>query len=145
MNNNSHYTFNEGKIILPENYIDRTVHALIDDISNKPGINISRDKLSDNQTLDDYLDEQYQQLIAKMVGWEQEPRKQIFLGEDRIPGQEITFSFLRQPEHRLWQKQAVFVIGDKDVLVFSLSKVSAFDENDQSLLDGMLQSFIPNT
>ncbi|MGE9553321.1 DcrB-related protein [Erwinia amylovora] len=144
MNNNGYYTFNEGKVILPENYVDRTVHALTDITSVMPGINISRDKLSEKQTLTEYLDEQYQQLIPKMRGWEQEPRKPVFLGAGRIPGEEITFSFLRPPEHRLWQKQAVFVLGDDDVLVFSLSKVSAFDENDQNLLDGMLKSFVAN-
>lgn len=144
MNNKPYYTFNEGKVILPDNYVDRTVHALAAVSPVMPGINISRDKLSDDQTLTQFLDEQYQQLIPKMHGWEQEPRKPVFLGAERIPGEEITFSFLRPPEQRLWQKQAVFVIGDKDVLVFSLSKVSVFDENDQKLLDDLLESFVTN-
>ncbi|MEW5290394.1 MULTISPECIES: DUF1795 domain-containing protein [Erwinia] len=144
MKNNRYYHLSEGKITLPDNYIDRTINTIIDKNSIMPAINISRDKLGYNQLLTDYITQQYQQLIPKLSGWKEEPRTPAYLGAGRLQGTEVTFSFLRQPEQRLWQKQAIFVLEDNDVLIFSLSKSTEFDEQDKIMLDNLLQSFTPH-
>ncbi|CAI1986024.1 Uncharacterized conserved protein [Serratia quinivorans] len=50
----SRCTFTEGSVALPEGYSDRTVNVLLagDDIS--PSLNISRDALQPDETLNGY-------------------------------------------------------------------------------------------
>lgn len=135
-------TMNEGVICLPKNYVDRTVNVISDITSTLPNVNISRDVIIAGSTLSKYIDQQLKMLLPNLSGCQEEPRKTTFLCGPQITGTEINYNFLRQRNQRMWQKQAVFLLNQSDIIIFSLAKDSAFNEQDEALLADVLRSFV---
>jgi len=142
MSDNSYCIIKEGQFRLPENFVDRSINVIADMTASRPSINISRDTLGANaSSLEEYVNQQLSILISKLTGWHEKPRKPVYLGTTAISGEEINYNFLRQPNQRMWQKQAVFLLNKTDILIFTMSKLDAFNEQDDALLNEVLQSF----
>lgn len=135
-------TMNEGVICLPKNYVDRTVNVISDITSTLPNVNISRDVMIAGSTLSKYIDQQLKMLLPNLPECQEEPRKTAFLCGPQITGTEINYNFLRQRNQRMWQKQAAFLLNQSDIIIFSLAKESAFNEQDEALLADVLRSFV---
>ncbi|MGL6017129.1 MAG: DcrB-related protein [Gibbsiella quercinecans] len=135
--------FNEGRVRLPAGYIDRTINIIADRLSQLPPVNISRDLMGSAADLNGYIEGQLNLLKPKVSGWQEDPRREVVLGNSVNHGIEIAYSFLRPDNQRVWQLQAIFTFNHRDVIIFSSSKGSAFNEKDRQRFHLLLKSFIP--
>ncbi|TFZ50674.1 DUF1795 domain-containing protein [Serratia proteamaculans] len=136
----SRCTFTEGSVALPEGYSDRTVNVLLagDDIS--PSLNISRDALQPDETLNGYITRQLETLSVSLKGWVLKGREPVTLGRGGLPGESVHASYLRDGK-RIWQRQAVFALTDGRVLVFTLAQPRKLAPQDEALLLQVLDSY----
>lgn len=87
----SRCTFTEGSVALPEGYSDRTVNVLLagDDIS--PSLNISRDVLQPDETLNGYITRQLETLSLSLKGWVLKGREPVTLGRSGLSGESVLY------------------------------------------------------
>lgn len=140
MPDDSRCTFTEGSVTLPEGYSDRTVNVLLAGDDASPSLNISRDTLRPDETPADYITRQLETLSGSLKGWVLKGREAAQLGEERLPGECVSASYLRDGQ-RIWQRQAVFTPGEGRVLVFTLAQPRKLSSRDDALLQGVLASY----
>lgn len=69
--------FNDGSVILPEGYQDRTVNVFISAQPAAAGVNISRDILADGETAAAYIDRQLLLLDQQLTDWKLQERQPV--------------------------------------------------------------------
>ncbi|EOI3546313.1 DcrB-related protein [Cronobacter dublinensis] len=140
----SRCAFSEGSVSLPDGYRDRTVNVLLagDDFSSS--LNISRDALQPDEALADYITRQLEDLSQGLKGWVLKKREPAALGKDQlqVQGECVHASYLRDGK-RVWQRQAVFALQERRVLVFTLAHTRKLLPQDDALLQQVLDSYQP--
>jgi len=132
--------FNHGSVILPEGYQDRTVNVFISEQPAAPGVNISRDILADGETAAAYIDRQLLLLNQQLTDWKLQERQPVWLGDQLLSG-ECALTNYRYDSRRIWQQQAIFAVGQTQLLVFTLSKSNPLNDSDTQLFSSLLGSF----
>lgn len=140
MPDDSRCTFTEGSVTLPEGYSDRTVNVLLAGDDASPSLNISRDTLRPGEAAADYITRQLETLSGSLKGWVLKGREAAVLGGERLPGECVSASYLRDGQ-RIWQRQAVFTPGEGRVLVFTLAQPRRLSPQDEALLQRVLASY----
>lgn len=140
--NTQAFIINEGALTLPEGYQDRTVNVFTVPGSNAPALNISRDSLKDSETLSEYIVRQLTLMAKHLKGWKQGDRLAATLGDNLFDGEFIDASYLRDGK-RVYQRQAVFALDNRLVMVFTQTSSAQLTESDQTLLTELLHSFHP--
>lgn len=132
--------FNHGSVILPEGYQDRTVNVFISEQPAAPGVNISRDILADGETATAYIDRQLLLLNQQLTDWKLQERQAVWLGDQLLAGECVHTNY-RYDSRRIWQQQAIFAVGQTQLLVFTLSKSNPLNDSDTQLFSCLLGSF----
>jgi hypothetical protein len=140
--NTQAFIINEGALTLPEGYQDRTVNVFTVPGSNAPALNISRDSLKDSETLSEYIVRQLALMAKHLKSWKQGERLAATLGDNLFHGEFIDASYLRDGK-RVYQRQAVFALDNRLVMVFTQTSSAQLNESDQTLLTELLHSFHP--
>lgn len=136
----SRCTFTEGSVMLPEGYSDRTVNVLLAGDAASPSLNIARDALQPDESLAAYITRQLDTLSHSLKGWVLKGREPAGLGQDAQPGECVYASYLRDGK-RIWQRQAIFALQDRHVLVFTLAHTRKLTPQDDGLLQQLLASY----
>ncbi|WP_017347826.1 DcrB-related protein [Pantoea sp. A4] len=134
--------FTEGSVTLPDGYRDRTVNVLIATDETSPALNISRDSLNPGEDLAAYVTRQLASLADGLKGWAEKERAPAVLGDNVLQGEQVLATYLRSGQ-RVWQRQAVFVVGGDTVLVFTLAVTRKLTTEDENLLAQVLLSYTP--
>ncbi|MGU3525042.1 DcrB-related protein [Enterobacteriaceae bacterium C23F] len=141
---NQRCVFTEGSITVPEGLTDRSINMLGDAQSRLPPINITRDYLATHQDLAGYIQQQVSTLTRQVSGWQAKGQRTISLGDNAACGILLNYSFLRTDGLRLMHQQAVFLLGGRQILVFTTMKGSPFSEADNRRFLAAISSFRPH-
>lgn len=133
--------FSEGTIALPQGYCERTINTFADIHAKQPPITLSRDRLGNHNSVEEYIASQLSILQKQTKEWVQAPCEEAVLGDGLASGMMIAYNFLRPDNIRMFQKQAVFTLDMEHLLIFSLSRASALTEADTQRFTALLQSF----
>lgn len=136
---NTFCLFNEGLVVLPDGYTDRTINVLVPQ-GAAPSFNISRDEMQENDTITAYIDKQLNLMEKHLKGWKQTERKTCALGEELIQGECVHASYINEGK-RIWQQQAVFNTHERHILVFSMTSAAKLSESDSLTYETLLKNF----
>ncbi|QKJ85174.1 DUF1795 domain-containing protein [Paramixta manurensis] len=131
---------NEGKVILPNGYVDRTAHVFTPVVPGAGAINITRDVLNVGDTPAAYIERQLALLTQHLKSWQLQQRAPVWLGDRLIEGERLQASFERDGV-QIYQQQAIFGLGENRLLAFSMMQSSAPGEQDIAAFNQLLQSF----
>jgi len=131
---------NEGQVILPDGYQDRTVNIFTSFAKEAPSFAVSRDSLDPNEALAAYIDRQLAQMQQHLKQWQQSARCPTALGENLSHGEMVYGSYQRSGR-QVWQQQAVFNPQGAHVLVFTMTATVVLTEADSVLFHSLLKSF----
>ncbi|KDB06074.1 hypothetical protein LIG30_4462 [Burkholderia sp. lig30] len=139
---NSHYTFEEGSIALPDGFEDRTtnVFVLTNAALSPINFNITRDTLLPDEGLTAYLDRQLVLLRKNLPGYALTRREPVTLGNGEITGEQFSAT-QKHGAQTIHQRQAAFIHQPGRVLVFSCTGVRSFGEKQDAMWHDWLASF----
>lgn len=124
--------FTEGSITLPAGYEDRTTNLFVPgNTQTQANLNVARDWMKPEETLDTYVDRQLSLLKAQLAGHRVITREPVRLGSR---GEEDTGALngIRIDAHykngklTIYQRQAAFEVEPRRALVFTASKANSF-------------------
>ncbi|MCW1834747.1 MULTISPECIES: DcrB-related protein [Pantoea] len=130
--------FTEGMLTLPAGYQDRTVNVFT--APGQPPLNLSRDRTEEGENLSDYVTRQTALMAQHLKGWKLLSRDTAVPGNDLGQGEVVEATYLRGGK-RVSQRQAVFVLPDTQVLVFTVSADGPLTDPDRDVLNDLLLSF----
>jgi len=131
---------NEGQVILPDGYQDRTVNIFTSFAKDAPSFTVSRDSLEPNEALAAYINRQLAQMQQHLKQWQQSERCPATLGENLSHGEIVHGSYQRNGR-QVWQQQAVFNLQGAHILVFTMTATVMLTEADSALFDSLLKRF----
>jgi hypothetical protein len=137
------FHFDEGSVLLPTGYEDRTVNSFVPaNPQRDPNLGISRDWLLDGETLSDYVARQLALVKKKLPGYEASPPTAVGLGSGThgVAGLAVQASY-RSGSLIVHQRQAAFALSTKRVLVFTLSSPRPLDTAADALWAAWLAGF----
>jgi hypothetical protein len=136
-------TLDEGSVALPQGFDDRTTNLFVPaDPQNEPNLGISRDWLTEGESLAAYVDRQLALLKRRLPGHKTLSRtaEQLGQGEATLTGERID-SHYRSGAQTVRQRQAVFLVAPKRALIFTATSPRNFDEQFEALWRSWLESF----
>ncbi|PWC09425.1 DcrB-related protein [Brenneria corticis] len=139
------YTLQEGTFSLfPAAWQDTTLNILRDDASGLSVV-VSRGPIPDGSDLERELLRQWDTLRPQMGDITQSDFIRVNVGPERaIPAVEVETAFERSGQ-RLWQKQlAVQTSGKRVLLLFTLSALRPFNEDDAQRWENLKSSLALN-
>ncbi|HEI3539040.1 TPA: DUF1795 domain-containing protein [Escherichia coli] len=140
MSESERCVFSEGSVSLPAGYNERTVNVLVAGDEYSPSLTISRDNARHGELLPDYIARQLAVLSGNLKGWVLNRREPVSLGNGQWAGERVDASYLRDGQ-RIWQQQAVFMLQDSRILVFTLTHNRKLSQQDTTLLRQVLDSY----
>ncbi|PHM53886.1 DcrB-related protein [Xenorhabdus sp. KK7.4] len=131
--------FTEGSITIPEGYQEQTVNIII--APNLPALNIGRDQLNEEEDLTSYLIRQKELLKKSLRDWQFLEEGEAVLGDNLLQGSLLLSRYRPKKGQQVYQYQAVFLLDEKKVLIFTMSSQQAFTESQRQWLHDCLESF----
>ena len=132
--------FTEGSITLPAGYFDQTVNVYRTPDASLPAYSITRDRLPQGATLAVYIKRQLDLMEKHLPGWQQPNRDSVWLGERQIQGELIVSTYQREGK-MVCQQQAIFEVGNAQILVFTQTKNFMLTEAEKAQFNAILASF----
>ena len=139
------YTLQEGSFSLfPAGWQDASMNILRDEQSGLSVV-VSRGIIPDGSNAEQEFHRQWEMLRAHMGEISQSAFSPVMAGPQRdLPGTEVETAFERNGQ-RLWQKQLAVQVQDKPVLLlFTLSALRPFTEEDAARWEAIKQSLTLN-
>ncbi|CZV39815.1 DcrB-related protein [Enterobacter hormaechei] len=139
------YTLQEGSFSLfPAAWQDNSMNIIRDDESGLSVV-VSRGVIPDGSNYEQEFHRQWDVLRSQMGEIAQSEFQHVKAGPDgKINGLEVETTFDRNGQ-RLWQKQLAVQTPDKPVLmIFTLSALKAFTEEDEARWSALKQSLTLN-
>ncbi len=139
------YQLQEGSIVLPEGFQDRTVNMFVlgSSVPAPLSITLSRDTLLPNEVLKTYVDRQLILLASKLRGYTLLGRKAALLSAlQPVEGVQVD-AYYMSDGRPLYQRQAVFPVSEQRALVFSVTSQGDFSPEQNSDWLQLLASFQP--
>jgi hypothetical protein len=138
------YFINEGSVVLPDSFLDRTTNIFIRHEPGQPQLNfnIARDTVKEKETIQDYVSRQIGLLKQNMAGYKLQNRTEATLGkgDEAVTGEQIEATY-KSGGQTIYQRQAAFLISPGWALIFSASSAKVFDEYLHALWKDWLVSF----
>lgn len=133
------YHINEGTFELPDAWSDRSMNVFTPDESENPEWNIvvSRDKLDEGETLDDYLGKQIEELPKALPRFQVQSNEEITVND--YPARRVVSTWVGE-KGTLRQKQIVLV-KDGSSLVFTFTVLERLHQKHARVLDEFIESF----
>ncbi|MEE4732781.1 DUF1795 domain-containing protein [Pseudomonas alliivorans] len=141
------YQLQEGCITLPKGFSDRTVNMFVlgQNIPAPLSITLSRDIHLQGEDLNTYLQRQLKLLTSRLRSYTVLARKAIFTSNANLePGMEIEAYYLNEA-HTIHQRQAAFMIGGGQVLVFSYIRQADFTDQQNRDWTDLMANFTPRS
>jgi hypothetical protein len=134
------YHINEGTFDLPDDWSDRSMNIFTPDESENPEWNIvvSRDKLAEDVTLTDYLENQLTEMPKALPRFRLISNEEIAIND--VPAREVVSTWIGDGG-TVRQKQVVFVIESKS-LVFTFTVLERLFSQYSTVLDDFVKTFI---
>jgi hypothetical protein len=132
------FHFDEGHLLLPAGYEDRTVNSFVPaDPQTQPNLSIARDRFAAGETLPAYVARQLALMKRKLPGHKAAEPVGMALGAAGLPGLVVQATY-RSGATTVHQRQAAVAISAERVLVFTMSSARAFDAAAETLWAGWL-------
>ncbi|MDQ2746658.1 MAG: DUF1795 domain-containing protein [Acidobacteriota bacterium] len=133
------YHINEGTFDLPDEWMDRSMNIFTPDASDTPEWNIvvSRDKLDEGETLEDYLEKQLEEMPKALPRFQLKSNEEITV--DDYPARKVISTWIGE-KGTLRQKQIVLVKDGKS-LVFTFTVLERLNNKYENVLDNFIESF----
>lgn len=141
------YQLQEGCITLPKGFSDRTVNMFVlgQDVPAPLSITLSRDIHLQGEDLNAYVQRQLKLLTSRLRSYTVLARKAISTSNVNLdPGIEIEAYYLNET-HTIHQRQAAFMIGGGQVLVFAYTGQTDFTEQQNRDWTDLIASFTPKS
>lgn len=127
------FQFDEGTVLFPTGYEDRTVNTFVPpDPQRQPNLSIARDRFEPGETLPDYVTRQLALMKKRLPGYKAAPPTGIALEGAGTSGLVVNATY-RSGTTTVHQRQAAFAITAERALVFTMSSARAFDAAAESL------------
>ncbi|CAI2537371.1 Uncharacterized conserved protein [Serratia ficaria] len=139
------YELQEGSIVLPTGFQDRTVNMFVlgASIPAPLSITISRDMLLPAEALKAYVDRQIKMLASKLRGYTVLGKKNVLLSTSApIDGVQIDAYYMTDGRP-FYQRQAAFLIEPGRAIIFSTTAQADFSSEQNQDWINLLASFQP--
>lgn len=133
------YHINEGTFELPDDWTDRSMNIFTPDESENPEWNIviSRDKLKEGETLEEYVSGQLEEMPKALPRFRLVSEKETEI--NNIPGKEVISTWIGDAG-TVRQKQIIFIKNSKS-LVFTFTVLERLHLRYENKLDEFVESF----
>lgn len=141
MSSTNNYRINEGTLSVPDEFIDRTINVF----ANHPtqpslAFNISRDKLLEDETLDDYLKRQLSLLKKGLKQFRLLEQNQLACGDGQVI--EIITTYKDRNNQIVFQSQAVLPVNEQGaLLVFTVTSVTKMNDTQKTQWRQLITSY----
>ncbi|MBP1127142.1 MULTISPECIES: DcrB-related protein [Pseudomonas] len=139
------YELQEGSIVLPTGFQDRTVNMFVlgASVPAPLSITISRDVLLPAEALKAYVDRQIKMLASKLRGYTVLGTKSVSLSTSApIDGVQIDAYYMTEGRP-FYQRQAAFLIEPSRAIIFSTTAPADFSNEQNQDWINLLASFQP--
>jgi hypothetical protein len=139
------YALQEGSIVLPTGFQDRTVNMFVlgASVPAPLSITISRDMLLPTEALKAYVDRQIKMLASKLRGYTVLGKKSVLLSTSApIDGVQIDAYYMTDGRP-FYQRQAAFLIEPGRAIIFSTTAQADFSSEQNQDWINLLASFQP--
>lgn len=139
------YELQEGSIVLPTGFQDRTVNMFVlgASVPAPLSITISRDMLLPAESLKSYVDRQIKMLASKLRGYTVLGKKNVSLSTSApIDGVQIDAYYMTEGRP-FYQRQAAFLIEPGRAIIFSTTAQADFSNEQNQDWINLLASFQP--
>lgn len=139
------YELQEGSIVLPTGFQDRTVNMFVlgASVPAPLSITISRDMLLPAEALKSYVDRQIKMLASKLRGYTVLGKKNVSLSTSaHIDGVQIDAYYMTEGRP-FYQRQAAFLIEPGRAIIFSTTAQADFSNEQNQDWINLLASFQP--
>ncbi|HEX7933483.1 MAG TPA: DUF1795 domain-containing protein [Paraburkholderia sp.] len=138
------YLFDEGRITLPDGYTDRTVNIFVREplAEGLANIQLARDTIGHDETLDAYVDRQIGLLKRKIKGLAVKSREPVVLACCKIPGIEIETHYHSNGKS-VYQRQCAIVLVNRKALVFTVTNTAPFSPSQLRTWRETIDTFMP--
>ncbi|WP_062387693.1 DcrB-related protein [Pseudomonas abietaniphila] len=139
------YQLQEGSIVLPEGFQDRTVNMFVlgNTIPAPLNVTVSRDNMLPAEDLKAYIDRQVKLIASKLRGYTLLGKKSATLStEQPIAGIQVDAYYMNEGRP-VYQRQAAFEIESGRILVFSTTSQADFGASQNENWLRLLASFQP--
>ena len=143
------YLLNEGRLDLPEGFVDNTTNVLMlhDAEGHTITVTVSRDRLLTGEDLTSYVDRQIGLLKKQIKGYKLLERTDSQIGQAHAPlaAQQLRATLPGQHKAPLHQHQVGTVLPSGgfagNVLVFTVTTTRPLNPAEQTLWDNLLASY----
>jgi hypothetical protein len=139
------YQLQEGSIVLPEGFQDRTVNMFVlgNSIPAPLNVTVSRDNMLPAEDLKSYIDRQVKLIASKLRGYTLLGKKVATLSTQQpLAGIQVDAYYLNDGRPA-YQRQAAFEIEPGRILVFSTTSQTDFGPTQNENWLQLLSSFQP--
>ena len=127
------FQFDEGSVLFPAGYDDRTVNSFVPaDPQTQPNLSIARDRLGPGEALPSYVARQLALMRKKLPGYKSGEPVGISIDGAGLSGLVVQATY-RSGTTTVHQRQAAFAIAGGRALVFTMSSARPFDAAAESL------------
>ncbi|VVO61852.1 hypothetical protein PS838_00834 [Pseudomonas fluorescens] len=139
------YQLQEGSIVLPEGFQDRTVNMFVlgNSIPAPLNITISRDNMLPAEDLKTYIERQVKLIAAKLRGYTLLSKKPATLSSEQPRSGIQLDAYYMNDGRPVYQRQAAFEIEQGRILVFSTTSQADFSATQNENWLQLLTSFQP--
>ncbi|WP_079228072.1 DcrB-related protein [Pseudomonas putida] len=141
------YQLQEGGIVLPEGFQDRTVNMFVlgASVPAPLSITVSRDNLLPGEALKAYVERQVKMLSSKLRSYSLMGTKAVTLSSTApIEGLQIDAYYMNEGRP-FYQRQAAFLLTPERALIFSTTAQADFSPQQNQDWQNLLASFQPST
>lgn len=132
------FHFDEGSVLFPAGYEDRTVNTFVPaDPQREPNLSVARDRLLEGEALPRYVERQLALMRKKLPGHKAGEVQAIALEGAGLSGLVVQSTY-RSGTTTVHQRQAVFEVAPGRALVFTLSSPRPLDAAADALWSGLL-------
>lgn len=133
------YHINEGTFDLPDDWTDRSMNIFTPDESENPEWNIviSRDKLKEGETLEDYVSAQLEEMPKALPRFRLVSEEKVEI--NNFPGKAVISTWIGDAG-TVRQKQIIFVSNAKS-LVFTFTVLERLHLKYENILGEFVESF----
>jgi hypothetical protein len=139
------YQLQEGSIVLPEGFQDRTVNMFVlgNTIPAPLNVTVSRDNMLPAEDLKAYIDRQVKLIASKLRGYTSLGKQSVALSTQQpLAGIQVDAYYMNDGRP-IYQRQAAFEIEPGRVLVFSTTSQADFSAIQTENWLQLLASFQP--
>ncbi|TDV58628.1 DcrB-related protein [Pseudomonas sp. LP_7_YM] len=139
------YQLQEGSIVLPEGFQDRTVNMFVlgNTIPAPLNVTVSRDNMLPAEDLNAYVDRQIKLIASKLRGYTSLGKKSVTLSAQQPLGGIQVDAYYMDGGRPFYQRQAGFEIQPGRILVFSTTSQTDFSAAQTENWLQLLASFQP--